>query len=117
MQDLQEIFNRIQEIKKDIGAIRAAYKDMLSATGDYEDIKHKLDGYRLRKKQIENSVKEQMAKEFDDMERLKFDLVSDQMLLSDLALSKYLKGQSIEITDAKNAKYDPVFSVKFKKAQ
>lgn len=96
-------------------AIRAMYKDMLLSTSNYEETVQKLNGHKLQKKQMENAIKEQLGKEFDKYERLKFDLASDAMLISDLALSQYLKGQSVQVTDEKSAQYDPIFQVKFKK--
>ena len=116
MQDIQDIFNRVQETKKEIRGIRNTYKELLASTGGYQELVEKLNGYKLQKKNIEHSVEEQMSSEFDKLERFKSSLASDQVLLSDAALSQYLKGQSIKITDERNSEYEPVFSVKFKKS-
>ena len=116
MADIQEVFNRMRETKKEIAAIRKNYKELLYSTEDYEEAKQKLDGHKLHKNQIETRVKEQMGKEFGDMERLKAELESDAVLLSDMAISQYLKGEKISVTDEMSTEYEPVFNVKFKKA-
>lgn len=105
----------MQDTKKEIRAIRNTYKELLDSTGGYNELVEKLNGYKLQKKNIERAVQEQMSSEFDKLERMKVSLASDQVLLSDVALSQYLKGQSIQITDERDASYEPVFSVKFKK--
>ena len=43
------------------------------------------------------------------------DLASDREMLSDLALNRYVKGQSVEILDEMNVRWLPKFSVTFKK--
>jgi hypothetical protein len=116
MADLQEVFDRMRETRKEIAAIRKNYRELLYATADYEEVLQKLNGHKLHKLQIETKIKSQMGKEFEDMEQLRKDLSSDAVLLSDLAISGYLKGEPISVTDETSASYEPVFNVKFKKA-
>ncbi|MFA6105234.1 MAG: hypothetical protein WC725_01375 [Patescibacteria group bacterium] len=115
MQDIQEIFNRIQEIKKKSKDIRGAYKDALSASGEYKDVEEKIKVLRERKKQIEISVKNDFSGEFTKLEDFKVDLESDNTMLSDAALTKLMKGETVEVVDEYSNKYEPEFSVKFKK--
>lgn len=116
MQDIQEIFNRIQEVKKKSKDIRAAYKDALAASGEYKEIDEKIKTLRERKKQIEQSVKSDFSGEFTKLEDYKVDLESDNTMLSDAALTKLMKGETVEVVDEYNNKYSPEFSVKFKKS-
>ena len=115
MQDIQEIFNRIQEIKKKSKDIRSAYKDALAASGEYKEIDEKIKTLRERKKQIEKSVKSDFSGEFTKLEDFKVDLESDNTMLSDAALTKLMKGETVEVVDEYDNKYEPEFSVKFKK--
>src|SRR5207244_3724852 len=115
MADIQEVFNRIQENKIEVRRIKGVYKEMLSSHGEYEETQQKLRGFKLRKFQIEQGVQGQMGKEFEKLEALKRDIDSDQVLMSDMALSTMLKGQSVSVTDGQQNDYEPQFSVKFKK--
>ena len=50
MQDIQEIFNRMQEIKKQQKDIRSAYKESLETSLEYKEIGDKIKTLRERKK-------------------------------------------------------------------
>lgn len=115
MQDIQEIFNRIQQIKKQQKDLRNNYKDALNNSGEYAEINEKLRTLRERKKQIELSVKSDMGSDYTKLEDLKIDLESDMEMLSDMALTKMMKGETIEVKDEYDNKYEPVFTVRFKK--
>jgi len=41
--------------------------------------------------------------------------MNDNQLLSDIAMSQVAKGEKIEISDEYETKYEPIFSVRFKK--
>ena len=49
------------------------------------------------------------------LDKVKADLKNDNMLLSDIAITKVSKGEKIEVLDSYKATQEPVFSVKFKK--
>ncbi|HAZ29111.1 MAG TPA: hypothetical protein DCY48_05070 [Candidatus Magasanikbacteria bacterium] len=115
MQNIQEIFDRVQKNKDESKKIRGMYKDSLSTNGEYEEIGEKIKTLRERKKQIELAVRQGMEKELMTLEDLKIDIASDMELLSDLALSELVKGETVAVKDAANNEYEPIFSVKFKK--
>lgn len=116
MQDIQEIFSRMQEIKKKQKDIRNAYKDALATSLEYQEIEQKMKALRERKKQIESSTKQNFASELTKLDDYKIDLESDAVLLADIAISKLMKGETVEVVDEYSNKYEPQFSVKFKKA-
>ena len=115
MQNIQEIFNRIQVAKKKQKDIRTAYKDALASSLEYQELTEKLRTMREKKKQIEQTTKEQFSGEFIKLEDLKIDIESDQEMLNDIALNKVMKGESIEIRYEYDNEYEPLFSVKFRK--
>lgn len=115
MQDIQEIFNRMQAIKKQQKDIRSAYKEALEVSPEYKEIDDKIKTLRERKKQIENSTKESFSGEFTKLDDFKIDLESDNVLLSDIALNKLVKGETVQVVDEYNNSYEPLFTVKFKK--
>ncbi len=115
MQDIQEIFNRMQEIKKQQKDIRSAYKESLETSLEYKEIGDKIKTLRERRKQIENSTKASFSSEFDKLDDFKIDLESDKVMMSDLALSKLMKGETVQVVDEYNNNYEPLFTVRFKK--
>lgn len=115
MATLQEIFSRINETKKKQKDIRSVYKDALATSLEYKELTDKMKTLREKKKQIEQATKQQFASELTKLDDYAIDLASDQELLSDAALTKLMKGESIEITDEYDNTFEPVFSVKFKK--
>lgn len=117
MQDVQEIFNRIRETKKKQKDIKTSYRDALLASQEYQEITEKMKTLRERKKQLETTIKVDFSSEFTKLDDMKVDLESDNVLLSDAAMTKLMKGETVEVKDEYDNKYEPQFSVKFKKAQ
>lgn len=116
MANIQEIFNRIQKSKKEQKDIKAMYKDALASSKAYEQAGEELKRLKDKKKQIEEGVKDDFRSEFDKLEVLKAEIENDNMLLSDAVMSAYIKGQNVEIKDDKDNRYEPIFSVRYKKA-
>ena len=115
MQDIQEIFSRVREAKKQMKDLKAAYKDALETSQEYQETSEALKTLREKKKQIERVTKEQFASELTKIDDLKIDIASDMELLSDIALTKFMKGEEVEIRDEYDNSYEPVFKVNFKK--
>lgn len=115
MQDIQQIFNRIQESKKKQKEIRKMYKDALDGVMEYQETQEKMKSLREKKKRIETTIKEQFTSEITKLEDIKIDLESDTQLISDIALAKVSKGELIEIKDQDENDYEPIFNVRFKK--
>lgn len=115
MVDIQEVYNRLQETKKKQKDIRSAFKDALSTSSEYQEILDKMKALRVKKQQVEAAIKADFSSELEKMEEYALDMKSDSMLLSDAAMTKLMKGETVEITDEYNNKFEPIFSVKFKK--
>lgn len=115
MSKLQEIFDRIQNTKKEQREIRLMFKDALKNSNRYQEVLEQLETLRAKKKEVEAGVREEFSRELDKLEILKNDLLNDSQLLSDAAIAKVAKGEKLEITDANNTQYEPIFSVRFKK--
>jgi predicted nuclease with TOPRIM domain len=116
MSNIQEVFDRIQKTKKEQKEIRNMYRDALSHSGRYQENIEKLKKLKEEKKMLENEIKLEMRAEFDKMEILKNELQNDIMLLSDAALSRLMEGKVVEVTDQNEQKYEPIFTVRFKKS-
>ncbi len=115
MSKIQEVFNRIQETKKEQKNIKSMYRDSLVNSESYQKTVESLRELREKKKKIESDISDDFRKEFDKLDTFKADLVNDSQILSDLAINKVSRGEKIEIMDQNNTQYDPIFSVRFKK--
>ena len=115
-QDLTAVFSRIQEQKRKQKELKAMYKDALSNNGQYQKIKEEIEDLKIKKKQIEDAIKSDFKEEFDQLEGLKLNIASDNELLSDIALTQFTKGELTKLTDENKVEYEPIFTVKFKKA-
>ena len=115
MVDVQEVYNRIQETKKKQKDIREALRDAMSTSAEYQEILEKIKALRVKKQQTEAAIRADFSGEMEKMEEYALDLKSDSMLLSDAAMTKLMKGETVELTDEYDNKYEPIFSVKFKK--
>lgn len=117
MQNIQEIFDRIQKAKTRQKAIKAMCREGLADIPEYTEINDKIKNLRERKKQIEQTIKEGFAKEITEFEDLKVDIDSDNELLSDIALTQLMKGETVEVKDQYENQYEPLFTVRFKKVK
>jgi DNA repair exonuclease SbcCD ATPase subunit len=115
MKSLEEVFAKIQAVKQQQRELRKAYKEALERVPNYKSTTEDLAALREKKKKIEAQVREEFSKEFDKLEELKLDLEESNMMLTDIALSKLMKGEHVEVKDQYNLVYEPVFAVRFKK--
>jgi hypothetical protein len=116
MNDLQEVFNRIRETRTKSKEIRKMYQDSLIANQEYQEVKEKLEELKIRKKQIEAQIQEDQTADFQKLDAYKMHVKNDLEMLSDLALNKLVSGETVEVVDEAGSKYEPLFTVKFKKA-
>ncbi len=114
MQNLQEIFNRIQETKRVMKDIRASYKDALTNSQEYSKILEQYKEFQEKKKKFENDLKSSDVN-FARLDELQNSIKTDFEIISDIAFNQLLQGEPISIADEKNNQYEPVFTVKFKK--
>lgn len=116
MNDLQAVFNRIKETKRKQKQIRDMYKDSLATHQEYQEVLEKLDELKTRKKQIETIVQSEMEEDYRKLDAYKMHVKTDNELLSDLAINQLMSGETVEVVDENEQKYEPQFSVRFKKA-
>ncbi len=115
MANLQDIFNRIQQTKKEQRELKTVYRDSLANSQTYQNVVEEIKTLKDKKKKIEDDIKSDFRSEFDRLERIKIDLESDKEMMSDLAFNQLVKGEKIELTDQYENQYEPIFSVRFKK--
>jgi len=116
MKTLQEIFDRLQEKRRQVNLVRKKYKEELAANIEYARIRDDLEKLRAKKKQYELSVKQQAGAAFAKMDDLTLTIRQDAQMLSDIALTAVMKGERIAVRDERT-EYEPVFSVRFRKTK
>lgn len=116
MKSLQEVFDRIQETKQQQHSIKATYADSLANSHEYQDVLDKLKKLKILKKEIEDQVKAELGKEWERLELIKLHLQEDKEMLTDIAISTLMKGETVKVKDKSDNDYEPIFSVRFTKA-
>lgn len=116
MQNIQEVFIKIREMKKEQKELRDMYKDALAQADKYDEIVEEIQTLREKKKQIEARIQQQLGRAYEKMEDLKREMDQEKEMLNDIAISTLMKGDTVEVKDEFENAYEPSFSVKFKKA-
>ena len=112
MRDIKEIFERIQEQKREQREINKSIKDALDNSSEYHAIKEQLERLKLKKWRLEDAARGDLDKKMD---LLKLNIKEGMQVMSDVALTTIMKGESVKLTDNDNNEYEPIFSVRFKK--
>ena len=116
MTDLKEIHNRMRLSRDEKKKVNEVIRDVFAQSQPYQEILDQLKTLKAKKLQLEHAIRSEFVKEMEQIEKISTDLQNDAQLLSDLALSKLMKGETVEIVDENDVKYEPVFKVSFKKA-
>ncbi len=116
MATVQEVFNRIKETKRKVKEVKQMYKDELETSAEYRDVVEKFEIFKAKKKEIEQQVKQNQEGEFRKLDAYKMHVKTDTELLSDLAFNSLIKGETVSVKDEHEQDYEPVFTVRFKKA-
>lgn len=117
MSKLHEVFNRLQEQKKDQRELKKMYREALVTNAQYQELIQELDVLKIKKKQIEAGVKADFKAEFDQLEGLKLNIAGDKQMLSDIALTQFSSGEEVKIVDENKVEYEPIFNVRFQKVR
>jgi hypothetical protein len=112
---MQEVFDKIQELKLTHKEISREYRDALAQSDSYGELKDELKKLRDKKKSMESSVQAEMGSRFEEFEKAKREIESSQQLLTDIALTNLMNGESISLKDKNNAEYEPSYKITFKK--
>jgi hypothetical protein len=115
MQNMQEVFDKIQELKKTLKEIGREYRDALSQSNGYQDTKEELKKLREKKKLMESGVQAEMGLRYEEFEKNKREIENLNQMLTDIAMNTLMKGESIYLKDKNNAEYEPSYKIIFKK--
>jgi len=117
MPNLEEVYRRMQDKKRERREIDRAFKDELAQHSRYPQLLEELQKLREEKKSIESQIYAAAGADAVKLDVLKLDIKTDREMLSDLALNLYAEGQKVEIVDENNTRWVPSFAVTFKKEE
>lgn len=115
MQSIQELFDKLQENKKEQKEIKREYQDALANTNEYEETAEELKKLREKKKRIETIARNRMGERYAHLEDLKEKADELNQMIADIAMSTLAEGKSVEIKDQYENSYEPVYKISFRK--
>jgi hypothetical protein len=113
--NIQDVFNKIREMKKEQKNLRDMYKDALVQADKYEEIVEEIKVLREKKKEIEAKIQSQLGRSYEKLEDLKIEVDAQKEMLNDIAISTLMKGETVVAKDEFDNVYEPVWKVNFKK--
>lgn len=115
MANIQDSFDRINQLKKEQKNAKGAYKDALENSDNHRKISEEMKSLREKKKQIETIIQKELGDMYQKIEDLDLELKGQKEMIGDIAISSLMKGETVEVKDEYGNFYEPVWSVKFKK--
>lgn len=115
MKQLQLIFDEQIQLKTETKIIKSSIAEALENSKEYQLVKDQIESLKLKKRHIEEAIKTEFSSELNKLDELKTELENNKVMTTDMALSKMLAGEEVEV-EHKGIKYIPVWSVKFVKA-
>lgn len=115
MKNVQEVFNKIREMKKEQKDLRDMYKDALVQADKYEEIVEEIKVLREKKKEIEARIQAQLGRSWEKLEDLKLEVETHKEMMNDVAISTLMKGETVMVKDEFDNAYEPIWKVNFKK--
>lgn len=115
MQSIQELFDKLQAVKKEQKEIKREYADTLSNTNEYEETTEEMKKLREKKKRIETIAQNRMGARYEKLEELKNTVDEINQMMTDVAMATLAEGKSIEIKDQYENPYEPVYKITFKR--
>ncbi|MBI2550926.1 hypothetical protein HYV73_01100 [Candidatus Uhrbacteria bacterium] len=116
MQSLQEVYTQLEACRKEKKELMKMIKDELSQHDKHRELSETMKTMKMEKKAIEDTVLVKSQGSGERMKEIAAEMAAYQELMSDIALNMYVKNETVELMDAYEQKYEPVFVVKFKKA-
>jgi predicted nuclease with TOPRIM domain len=115
MLNIQEIFNKIREMKKEQKDLKDMYKDALVQADKYEEVVEEITVLREKKKEIETRIQQQLGRSWEKLDELKREVESEKEMMNDIALTTLMKGETVIVKDEYDNAYEPAWKVNFKK--
>ena len=112
---LQLIHDDIAEKKQSQKELTEMYKDALKNVDKYNDLNQKKEKINNEMKAIELKVQSQLGRAYEKLLDVKSEISMEKVTMTDLAINDLMAGQTVQVEDKFGNKYEPIWSVKFKK--
>jgi hypothetical protein len=117
MQDLKDVYDRLQQKKKERKELVKMFKDELAHDAEYQKLLGQMEVLKEKKKSIEATAKASALSDVRQLDELADDIRGSAELLTDVVVTKFMNRESIELADEYNNRLVPVFAVRFKKEE
>lgn len=114
MPSLEEVYQRMQVSKKKQKELRSMYREALTQSKSFQEAKEEKEKLAEKCRRLENEIKNDFVNEQAQIDKLKLSLAADKQLLTDMAITQLMKGQTVEI-NADDGSLEPIFDVRFKR--
>lgn len=115
MKDIQEVFSKLQELQKEQKEINKMYRDTLANDDVYCELGNKIKQLQERRREVQAIAQAEMGERYVKLEELKSEIQAHKEMMNDLAMRDLMAGKTVEVKDRHDNKYEPAFSVAFKK--
>ena len=115
MKNLQELFNELDGLKKEQKELKASFRDALGHSAEYQESLEKVKQVKAAKATTEDKVRGDFGPEFNRLDEIKNQMAELNMMISDIALNRIMKGERVEVYGPHETQYEPSLSVKFKR--
>jgi len=117
LKQLQLIYDRVAETAHEKKTLEAMIKDALTNSKPYGQARDRLLTAQIELKQARDAVFSDFQGDIDKLDTMRLEIKTDKELMTDAALSDYIKGQTVVVKDKDGNEYMPVWSVKFKRVK
>ena len=114
MQDVQQVFNEIQESKKEMKEIRKEYRDVLAQDAEYQEVIEQINALKEQKKLHELKAQRDMGTRWQLLEEEKGILKGLKELMSDITIKGLVNGETTQVRDEFDNLHEPQYNVNFK---
>lgn len=114
MANIREVLDRLEKCKAERKIIKEALGQMLLGSAAWVKCNDEVTNEKARLKSIRESVLSSAQSDVDELERLNLEIKNDTEVLSDIALTIIMKGETIDLQDSDGKKYEAKLKVDFK---
>ena len=112
---LQLIYDEVAEKNQSKKELQEMYKDALKNVDKYNDLNQKKEEIKNQMKTIELKVQAQLGRAYEKLLDVKSEISMKKVTMTDLAINDLMAGTTVEVEDKFGNKYEPIWSVQFKK--
>lgn len=111
----QDVYLKMISLKREIRMYQESLRNACKNNKDYVKLEEELIRLRGKIRLIRAQINDQNPKDVEKLDDLRADLRSEKVLLSDILLNAYTKGEKIEVKDQYDQPMLPLFTVQLTK--